>query len=398
MTAPPRPTPADGGRRLAALVAAGLVDSLCLSVAWTLLVLRVAEVHGLPAVGLCSAAMLVGVALSAPVAGRVAQRLDGRLLLRTAAGAEMALRAAVVVLVLGGAPVLLVALCVGAMNLTAWTGYAAMRAEVAAARPGASALTWYGSLIAAAEAAGVALAALLPLGPDARDLVLAVVTCCYVLSLVPTVVVAGRSPVPRAAVPAGRRRRADLSPPVLAGCGLMLLASGPTLLFVALTEEVHGRTAVAAAAIAFTAGSLVAPVLAGALQRRAVVGIGTWSLVAAGTVAGWALAPVSVVLLCGAQMLSGICLTLLEGLLDTAAADRDPERVTGALASATAGRALGGAAATAALPLLLEGVSLGVVSGILAAVLVGVALVAGLRSPAGRAVIPDPRRLEPALG
>ncbi|RFU18978.1 hypothetical protein [Geodermatophilus marinus] len=398
MTAPPPPTSADGGRRLAALVAAGLVDSLCLSVAWTLLVLRVAEVHGLPAVGLCSAAMLVGVALSAPVAGRMARWLDGRLLLRTAAGAEMVLRAAVVGLVLGDAPVLLVALCVGAMNLTAWTGYAGMRAEVAAARPGASALTWYGSLVAAAEAAGVALAALLPLGPEARDLVLAVVTCSYVLSLVPTVVVAGRSPVPRAAAPARHWGRVDLSPPVLVGGGLMLLASGPTLLFVALTEELHGRTAVAAAAIAFTAGSLLAPVVAGALQRRAAAGSGTWAVVAAGMVAGWVVAPVSVVLLCGAQLLSGVCLTLLEGLLDNAAADRHPERVTGALASATAGRALGSAAATATLPLLLGGTSLGVVALVLAAVLVGVAVAIARRSRSGRAVVPRARRLKPAVG
>ncbi len=70
-------------------------------------------------------------------------------------------------------------------------------------------------------------------------------------------------------------------------------------------------------------------------------------------VAGWVVAPVSVPLLCVAQLMSGLCMTLLEGLLDSAAASREPDRVTGALASVTAGRALGSAAGTAVLPLLV---------------------------------------------
>ena len=149
--------------------------------------------------------MLVGVALSAPVAGRVAVRLDGRRLLRTAAGVEMALRGGLAVLVLSGAPVLLLALCITAMNVSAWTGYAGMRAEVAAVRPGAAALTWYGTAIAAVEAAGVALAAFLPDGPAVEDVVLSAVVVAYVLALVPTVLVAGGSRVRRAA-PAARNR------------------------------------------------------------------------------------------------------------------------------------------------------------------------------------------------
>lgn len=341
-------------RRLVALVTAGLIDSLCLSVAWTVLILRVADEHGLAAVGISTAAMLVGVAFSAPVAARVAVRLDGRRLLRTAAGAEMALRAGLAALVLSSAPVLLLALCITAMNVSAWTGYAGVRAEVAVVRPGAAALTWYGTAIAAVEAVGVALAALLPMGPAVEDTVLSGVVVAYLLGLVPTMLVAGGSRVGRAAPrpETARGRRAPSGLAVL-GALLMLLGSAPTLLYVALSEQAHGRTAVALAAVAFVAGSLLAGPAASALQRRPGAPGLRYVLAAAGMVGGWVLAPLSIPLLCAAQLLSGLCLTLLEGLLDSAAATREPHRVTGALASVTAGRALGSAAGTAMLPLLV---------------------------------------------
>ena len=54
------------------------------------------------------------------------------------------------------------AACVVVMNITAWTGYAGMRAEVAAVAPGPAALTLYGTGVAAVEALGAASAALLP--------------------------------------------------------------------------------------------------------------------------------------------------------------------------------------------------------------------------------------------
>jgi hypothetical protein len=339
--------------RLVALIGAGLVDSLCLSVAWTLLVLQVAEVHGLGAVGLCSAAMLVGVALAAPVAGRMARLLDGRRLLRAAAAVEAVLRVSVVLLVVQDAPVWILASAVAAMNVVAFTGYAGMRAEVAAARPGATALTWYGTVVAAVEAGGVMLAALLPVNGPARDTVVLVVLLCYVLALAPTAIVAGGSLVPTAASPPPGRWRPDTTAPVLGGAVLMFLGSGPTLLSVALAERLHGRPAVALAAVAFTVGSFAAPGLAAAIQRRGGNRGPVWSLCAAGTVAGWALAPVSVAMLCLAQVASGMCMTLLEGLLDNAATRRHPSRVTAALASASAGRALGSAAGTAVLPVLV---------------------------------------------
>jgi hypothetical protein len=54
---------------------------------------------------------------------------------------------------------------VAASNVVAWTGYAGMRAEVAAADPRGVAMTWYMVAVAAIEAAGTATAALLPTAP-----------------------------------------------------------------------------------------------------------------------------------------------------------------------------------------------------------------------------------------
>ena len=89
-------------RRLHALMAAGLVDSFCLSMAWTVVVLEVTRRHGLLAAGACSTAMLLGVALSAPIATWMAHRLDGRRLLRVAGITEAALRISVFVLLAAG--------------------------------------------------------------------------------------------------------------------------------------------------------------------------------------------------------------------------------------------------------------------------------------------------------
>src|SRR5205823_358062 len=118
-------------RRLNALLAAGLVDSFGLAVGWTTFNLVVVERHGLGAAGLYNAAMFVGVALSAPVTDRLAERLDGRALLRWTAVVEGALRVGSFLLLILGAPMALVAVAVACSSLTAWTGFAGMRAEVA---------------------------------------------------------------------------------------------------------------------------------------------------------------------------------------------------------------------------------------------------------------------------
>jgi hypothetical protein len=166
--------------------------------------LHVVRGHGLAGLGLCNAAMLVGVAMSAPVAARLSARLDGRALLRSTAVTESALRVGTFALLLAGAPLGVVAVAVAASNVVAWTGYAGMRAEVAAADPRGAAMTWYMVAVAAIEAAGTATAALLPTGPGglvSGGLLVAVIAC-YGGVLAPTWLIAataqvrGRPPPP----------------------------------------------------------------------------------------------------------------------------------------------------------------------------------------------------------
>jgi hypothetical protein len=124
-----------GMTRLRRLIAAALVDSFGLSLGWTVFSLQVVDRHGLAGLGLCSAAMLCGVALSAPAAARLSAHLDGRALPRVTAVTEAGLRVGTFALLLSGAPLPAVAAAVAASNVVAWTGYAGMRAEVADADP-----------------------------------------------------------------------------------------------------------------------------------------------------------------------------------------------------------------------------------------------------------------------
>ena len=107
--------------RLRRLIATALVDSFGLSLGWTVFSLHVVRGHGLAGLGLCNAAMLVGVALSAPVATRLSTHLDGRALLRVTATTEAGLRIGTFVLLLAGAPLAVVAAAVAASNVVAWT-------------------------------------------------------------------------------------------------------------------------------------------------------------------------------------------------------------------------------------------------------------------------------------
>lgn len=372
---------------------AGLVDSLCLSFGWTVLMLRIVSDYGLGAAGLTSAAMLVGIAISAPVASRLAWSMDGRQLIRSAASVEALLRVAVFALLVTGAPLLSIVVCVSALNVTAWTGYAGMRAEVAAASPGTSALTWYGTGVAAIEAVGAASAALLPLITDVdTPRVLVIVTGVYVLGLVPTVVVAGGSPIRRPPRPTPVRplvglqhrqghRWPTMSLPVAAGVLLMLAASAPTLLSVAIAAELHGRSSVALVAVSFTLGSLAAPLISRHVQRRRANGPAVWLLCALGMTVGWVLAPLSVALMMVAQAASGLFMTALEGLLDTSISIEATSSVTGALARGTAGRALGSATAVAMLPAAVDQVGLTTLMTIVAVLLGGAALIARRSAP-----------------
>lgn len=352
------------------------MDSLCLSVAWTVVVLRVQETHGLPGTGLVTAAMLVGVALSAPVAATLSRRLGGRALLRSAAGVEALLRIALVVVVVSGATLFVLVPLITVMNVVAWTGYAAMRAEVSARAPGASALTWYASGVAAVEAVGVAVGARLPVGDAGWDRVLVAVTIVYALALVPTALVSASSTV--AATGATRKRSrfvlARPSTPTLAGALLMALASGPALLAVGLAHLLHGSSGVVVAAVSFTVGSLVAPFATKHLDARP--SWTAWALCAATAVAGWALAPSGLLALAVAQLFAGAALTGLEGLLDADAVRRSVSDRTAALARASAGRALGSAVATATAPALIDLTGTTTFSAAAAAGLLLIALVA----------------------
>jgi hypothetical protein len=83
----------------------------------------------------------------------------------------------------------------------------------------------------------------------------------------------------------------------------------------------------------------------------------------------WPFAGLNLAFLCAAQLLSGLCMTALEGLIDATAAAQATGSVTGALARATAGRALGSAAGTAILPLAIVSVGLSRYTGTVALLL-----------------------------
>ena len=392
--------------RLRRLIATALVDSFGLSLGWTVFSLLITRSHGLAGLGLCNAAMLVGVALSAPVAARLSARLDGRELLRVTCVTEAALRIGTFALLLAGAPLAVVVVAVAASNVVAWTGYAGMRAEVAAADPRGSAMTWYMVAVAAIEAAGTATAAMLPTGPGglvSGGLLVAVVAG-YGACLLPTWLVAGGALVARAApLPQAGGLRAVLrggrllpnGPPngLLAFGGMvMLLGSGPTLLAVGLAAELHGTRWVAGSALAFAAGSLLAPLVVARLERRTLPPAVAWPALGIGMAGGWAFAAWSPVALLGAQLLSGMCMSALEGDMDARVATKaaSPRGVTAGLATAAALRAFGSAAAVAFAPRVVAEAGVGWLGGALATSLAALAVLrlAGRwsRSAAGRGV------------
>ena len=358
---------------------AGLVDSFGLSLGWTVFNLYAVTSQGLTALGIYNAAMLVGIALSAPATAFLSARLDGRRLLQRTAVVEAALRVAMFLLLLGGAPIGLIAGVVLLTNVVAWTGYAGMRAEVAAVDSRAAAMTRYAVCIAAIEALGVATAALLPVGERgvvSGSLLIAVIVV-YAASLLPTLAVA-RGALVKPAPAVERTRR--LRPPAIATLGtgflVMMLASGPTFLSVGLAAELHGRSWVAAAAVAFTVGSLAAPRLATLIERLRMPDATKWSLLGLGMIAGWTVAPWHAAGLLAAQTLAGISMTALEGTMDAKVAS-DPRRsdVTAGLAWAAAARALGGSAAVGLTPTMIAAASVSGVSATACFALVAVGLV-----------------------
>ena len=275
------------------------------------------------------------------------------------------------------------------MNVVAWAAYAGMRAEVVAVESGTRSLTRYAMAIAAIEALGAAVAATLPLGSAEHTNVAAVVavTAVYAASLLPQFACArraqvqpGRQPPPgglmggtalRAALTAQRlrrRRHAGLPRPqtarALVGGGvLMLIASGPASLGVALAAELDGHLAVVGCAITFTAGCLLAPVVAQRLDRLRLPTRVAWPMLGVGMLAGWVIAPWQIAGLLTAQFLSGLAMTAFTGEMDARVAERaEPGRVTSLLAWAAASRATGSAVAVRVIPLIVAARSIGLLS------------------------------------
>jgi hypothetical protein len=388
--------------RLRELLVSGVVDSFGMALGWTVLVLLAVSRGGLAEAAIYNAAMLAGVVLSAPVTGWLSRRFSGRSLLRGAAGIELVLRVSVLWGLIAGLPSWLIAGGVVVMHVAAWAGFAGMRAEVTAVAPGAKSMTRYALCIAAVEAAGTGLAALLPVGAGGypTGLPLIAVFVVYAGSLVPTFMSARRARitphgaavsgtvvgygVTRPAVgfsssrvgsrSAGRstagRRTLAVSPQLLAAGGaVMLLASGPTLLAVPLTTELHGRTWVAGAAVAFSLGCLLSTAAVEFIGRMHLPAVLRWSLWGLGMLVGWIFAPTHAFAVLFAQFFAGLAQTAFEGDMDARVAEEAPMRgLTTALAYSASIRALGGSVAVKLLPVMVTAHAIG--TAVSAAVLV----------------------------
>ena len=361
------------------LLGVSIIDSFGMALGWTVLVLLATARGGLAEAALYNAAMLAGVVLSAPAAGWLSRRFGGRTLLRGAGCIELVLRAAVLAGLLAGLPSALIAAGVLVMHVAAWTGFAAMRAEVTAVDAKPKAMTRFALCIAAVEAAGTCLAALLPLGANAYPTgwVLVAVVAGYAGSLVPTILTAGRARVtpdgnrhgvlaPGAARPAmiyanASRRLLPVSPRLLAAGGaIMLLASGPTLLAVPLTTELYGQDWVAGAAIAFTLGCLLSTKAIELIGKLRLPTVLRWSLWGLGMLIGWLVAPLHAVTVLLAQFLAGLSQAAFEGDMDSrVAAEAPPEGMTAALAYSASTRALGGSLAVRMLPMFVTAQAVG---------------------------------------
>src|SRR4051812_12544767 len=354
-------------RRVSHLLLAGAVDSVGLAFGWTVFNLIAVYRHGLAVTALLNVAMFIGVALAAPVAGRLTAWLDGRRVLQLTAGVEALLRMWTLALLFWGAPLPLLFGLVLVQNVAAWIGFAGMRVEIAAAGADAAGMTRYLALTVALEALGASVAALLPItGHGAISSAwVGIALVVYGLSLLPTAFIAEASTVavrqPSVGRPVDPRHRRLL----VAGAVLMAIGSGPTLLFVGLSAHLHGHSSVVGAAIAFAAGSLLAPVATRRLSAVNRVPRPTWPLFCAGMVAGWAIAPWSIAGLWFAQLMSGLCLTGFQGVMDRElAGGADDGRATTSLTQGSAARAVGSAAAVRLVPVFASPVPLAAFAGV----------------------------------
>ncbi len=373
---PDRPLP------LGHLLASGIIDSTGLAFGWTVFLLVINERGGLHEASILAAAMLAGVALSAPFSAWLSPRLSPSRLLRALAVGEGLCRLALFGLLwLNPGPWVMVPVVTG-MNVLAWTAFAAMRSQVSRSEPsdgGGRSLTWYAVAIAGSEALAAGAASLL-LNRTPPTPVLVAVAVVYVLSLAPQWWVGEHAERYRRPEVAAARRAAwtTLAGPCGLGAGVFLVAGAPALLATVLAFERYGSIGVVVSALSFAACSL------GAARLQSVVG--RWRpgplavLVLGGLlVGGWSLSGRSLLGLAVAQGCAGLAQCTLEGELDTRVVRRlgDQAATTG-LALASSSRALGGALAVALLPVLLNHTSLAVICSAGALLLLGGAAVVGL--------------------
>jgi MFS family permease len=389
-----------GGRRRAGrlreLLLSGVVDSFGNSLGWTVVLLIGTARGGLREAALYSAAMLVGTVLSAPATGWLSRRLTGRWLLRGTATVEATLRLATLGALVAGFPAGVVAIGIALLNIAAWTGYAGMRAEVSAVDGSPRSMTRYAVGIAGVEAAGTALAALLPKGAAGYPAgwLLGAVFLAYAGSMLPTMVTArrariaplpgaSRSRLPGPGIPTTevvRRAHAGVRLPsvrlLIAGGGIMLTAAGPVLLAVPVTEELHGSAWVAAAAVAFSLGTLLSTTAIHLITKLRLPAVLRWTLWGLGMLVGWIFAPAYAPMVLFAQFSAGLSQTAFEGDMDARVAEEaPPAAVTRDLAYSASVRALGGAVAVRLLPVLVAAPEIGTVASIAGLVLGGAALV-----------------------
>jgi hypothetical protein len=163
---------------------------------------------------------------------------------------------------------------------------------------------------------------------------------------------------------------------LLAGGTVMLLAAGPALLAVPVTEQLHGGAWVAGAAVAFSLGCLLSTAAVSFIGRLRLPVVLRWSLWGLGMLAGWILAPAFAPMVLVAQFAAGLSQTAFEGDMDARiAADAGPESVTRHLAYSASVRALGGAIAVRTLPMVVSASAIGAVAGAASLVLGGAAVV-----------------------
>jgi hypothetical protein len=391
------------------MLAAGITDSTGLAFGWTVFLLVVTDRGGLDAAAVQSAAMLTGVALSAPFSAWLSSKLSASILLRALAVAEGCCRLGIFVLLWVAVDTRLIAPLVVVMNVLAWCAFAAMRAQVSKAEPAADrgrSLTWYAVAIAASEALAAAAASLL-LVTTPPPAVMAAVAVGYALSLAPQWWVGlhagpetGDSAAERPVLSLRRARPRPerfswsrlplrtLAVPCGVGAGVFFLAAGPVLLATVLAYERYGSEGVVVSAVAFASCSLAAARVQSVVGRWRPGALPAFTLGAV-MIGGWSLSGHGLIWLALAQGCAGVAQCSLEGDLDARTLARlskaralaaglltEGERTT-ALAFASSSRALGGALAVASLPLLIDRSSLAALCAVAAtALLLAATLVA----------------------